>query len=227
MTILNIAWRPDRVLVGVDTKIEQMPLQPGSAVPQAPAGLGLDGEATKLVHLPACGAVLAVRGHIALLHHLCFAALSETVGAPRHGGLDLLLEKFGAIVRTASERVGQEARVAGVPTSVSSRYEVAIAGWSSARGQMCAVVAYQNSQRQGQTVCELDEALPTWFAPWDDTPGWPPEEPPPPTTASEMHALAQVQVDVTRRLGCNGFGGRSLVAELALDRTEVSARTLD
>ena len=105
MTIMNISWRPDLVLVGVDTRIEQMPLHRGHAAPLAPTGLGLDGEAVKLVHLPGVGAVIAVRGHIALLHHISFAALTETVGAPRSGGLDLLVSKFARIVRTASERV--------------------------------------------------------------------------------------------------------------------------
>jgi hypothetical protein len=223
MTILNVAWQPDRVLIGVDTIVSEASSQLR----------GTEGELTKMIYL-AQGVVMASRGPAHLLAAVGGASMLQALGAPPHGCLDRLiatlpgsLAGFGRLSTMpppTDARAARDVSRAGLMSHLEE-FEVAVAGWSKARGRVHAIVFWQASAAEGLQRTDLAEDMPSWLTPWADPPEWPPE-PEAPRTVDEMHDLAARQVEITRGLGDTRFGGRSVVAELRLGQAVFSERVL-
>lgn len=214
MSILNIVWSPDRVLVAVDTAGALRPELPAAAAQHAPAA---SGDLSKLIYLSAPGAVLACRGSGGLLGLLATQILPLWCT-----GFDDLAEALPGYARKAHQFIVQQAHAAGMPPRHLDEQEAALIGWSARRDRMVAIVASRENARLGFEVFDLADGCPEWIVPWWSTT----EEPPRPTTDDGMMLLARRQLADAHALGHAkaGFGGRLVVADLT--RKGASFRTL-
>lgn len=207
MSLLNIVWSPDRVLVAVDTQV-YAPLPSPDAPHDGPC------EAQKMLHLPAAGTVLACRGSAAMLIFVSMDLMLKSTGKP--ATMDTLLKLLPGAAMVAHGFCLADAKKAGNMAHAQLGYEVALAGWSPSRSRMVALVVYLSGPGAAQQSCELDADMPTWLVPsWEDVPE------PDPTSADQLMALARRQVARTRELGDRGFGGRLICADMTRERVDV------
>ena len=179
MSLLNAWIAPDAAIIAVDT-----------------VGMAADGSplhASKLMVVPHLGAVIAIRGQLALLTWLTVRANSAGFGA-----LDDLLDAMPDMLAEAEAAIGHHLNVLG---GSAPGYEVVIAGWSDRQGRM---IGRQFVSRGGeQTVRDTDFHVSPWHPSMEGLP----------TAPHGIEQLARGQVIFMRGLGAH-CGGKLTIARL-------------
>jgi len=187
MSLLNAWIAPDAAVVAVDT------------VGQAADGSPLP--ASKLLPIPHLGAVIAIRGQLALLTWLAVRANSAGFAT-----FDDLLDSMPGMLAEATAAIDHLTVLAGSAPG----HEVVVTGWSDRQGR---IVGRQFVKRgDEQTARDVDHHVSPWHPSMDGLPLDP----------GGLEQLARGQVIFMRGLGAH-CGGKLTIARLT--RGELTLQT--
>ena len=163
------------------------------AIGQAADGSPL--HASKLMVVPHLGAVIAIRGQLALLTWLTVRANSAGFGA-----LDDLLDAMPDMLAEAEAAIGHHLNVLG---GSAPGYEVVIAGWSDRQGRMIG----RQFVKRGDMLESIERDVDHHVSPWHPSMDGLPLDP------GGLDQLARGQATFMRGLGAH-CGGKLPIARL-------------
>jgi len=192
MSLLNAWIAPDAAVIAVDT-----------------VGMAADGSplhASKLQIVPHLGAVIAIRGQLALL-----AWLSVRANSAGFGALDDLLDAMPGMLAEAGAAIGDNLNVLA---GSAPGYEIIVAGWSDRQGRMIG----RQFVKRGDMTASIERDVDHHVSPWHPSMDGLPLDP------GGLEQLARGQVIFMRGLGAH-CGGKLTIARLT--RGELNLQTTE
>lgn len=192
MSLLNFWASPQEAIVVVDT-----------------VGMAADGSplhASKLMVVPHLGAVIGIRGQLALLTWLTVRANSAGFGA-----LDDLLDAMPGMLAEAEAAIGAHLIVLA---GSAPGHEIIVAGWSDRQGRMIG----RQFVKRGDMTASIERDVDHHVSPWHPSMDGLPLDP------GGLEQLARGQVIFMRGLGAH-CGGKLTIARLT--RGEINLQTTE
>ena len=172
-------------------------------------GVAADGSplpASKLLPIPHLGAVVGIRGQLALLTWLTVRANSAGFGA-----LDDLLDAMPGMLAEAGAAIGDNLNVLA---GSAPGYEIIVAGWSDRQGRMIG----RQFVKRGDMTASIERDVDHHVSPWHPSMDGLPLDP------GGLEQLARGQVIFMRGLGAH-CGGKLTIARLT--RGELNLQTTE